>query len=311
MEFNLKTNKEVKHDACYLSRVETDNIKLVGYSSDDLAKPTDFPMTYKERVIYNGNMNSNRFGKPIKSKKQKREEKRNGLFSKSESLELDEWFVYLVDGENWYYKFVQDLSILKMHHSVKFLGIGRPNKGPNNVLQIKEKTTNDNYINRNEKADKSNKKKFYYLLNGIQYAFNKQKNVDVDFAGFNEVVFLGNELAKEYPLRDCIGNSLKYKKNILDGEFNCCYCEISLTKKNFTREHLLPRDRGGKNYKENIRPCCSKCNNEKGNLMLHTYIQMLNLQMLDVTGQDLIKLQTKIANANRLAKELENSIDKK
>jgi 5-methylcytosine-specific restriction endonuclease McrA len=92
----------------------------------------------------------------------------------------------------------------------------------------------------------------------------------------------------------------------------CCYCEIDLYYAlNYTRDHIIPKSKGGKGNKLNLKKCCSHCNSEKGNLMLATYIHMLNLQMLNVTGQDLIKLQTKIKNANLLAKELENSIDKK
>lgn len=225
------------------------DFKLTSYSSDDLPKP-DFPMTYKERVIYNGNMNSNRFGKPIKSKKERREENRNKLFSKTEPLELDEWFVYLVDGEKWYYKVAQDLSILKMHHNAEFLGIGRLNKIPHKII-------------------------------------NHNQAIQIE----SQPVKLIKESLNE-----------RYEKRYAGK--TCCYCEIKLNGNNGSKEHIIPKHRGGKI----TRPCCKDCNTEKGGLMLHSYIQFLNLKMLEVTGIELQKLQTKIANANRLAKEIENNL---
>lgn len=83
----------------------------------------------------------------------------------------------------------------------------------------------------------------------------------------------------------------------------CCYCECLLTDENRTRDHVIPRSRGGKAGK-NIKPCCAECNVEKGNMMLHTYIYVLNLQLLEKSGDDLKKLQTKIENANIIAKEI-------
>jgi hypothetical protein len=74
---------------------------------------------------------------------------------------------------------------------------------------------------------------------------------------------------------------------------------------NYTREHLIPKDRGGTNHNCNLRECCFSCNNEKDNLMLHSYIQLLNYQLSEKTGDELLKLQIKIKNANKLAKELE------
>lgn len=85
------------------------------------------------------------------------------------------------------------------------------------------------------------------------------------------------------------------------GTFLCCYCETPLTKDNFTKEHIIPISRGGTNRAGNLLPCCKDCNYERGNYMLQTYIQILNLNMLNCTGDDLVKLQTKINNANKIA----------
>lgn len=208
-------------------------IKLIGYSSD----------ACMERIIYNGNMNSNKFGNVRKSKLVKREERRNKLFSKEPPLELDEWFVYLVDGEKWYFKVSQDLNVLRMLHTVEFLGIGRPNQ-PVHKSDIKAE--------------------------------------------------------------------IKQIRNKLGEHGKCCYCEIKLTKEavtdptHKTKEHVIPRHKGGKF----VKTACYECNQEKGGLMLHSYIQMLNYQLSDKTGDELVKLQTKIKNTNRIAKELEDLANK-
>lgn len=233
MEFNIKSNKEIQHDSHYLSRNEPkdNSIKLIGYSSDDLP------------------ISAMRFGKLVKSKKQRREERK--------PLEFDEWFVYLNDNEKVYFKTNQDIPYLKtLHKEVKFLGIGRPNQ------PIHRPAFPTKYITENLK----------------------------------EAVF-GTE-------------PKSFDKKIIPNQYMglCCYCETPLNKGiNYTKEHIVPINRGGKGGK-NIKPCCYSCNQEKGGLMLHSYIQMLNLQMLDVKGDELIKLQTKIKNANILAKDLENNI---
>lgn len=96
------------------------------------------------------------------------------------------------------------------------------------------------------------------------------------------------------------------KKNLIDGMFNCCYCNISLTKDNYAREHIIPVSRGGSNELYNLKPCCYDCNYEKGNLMLHSYIQLLCLNQAEMKpGTDEYKItQTKIINANKLAIEI-------
>lgn len=93
----------------------------------------------------------------------------------------------------------------------------------------------------------------------------------------------------------------------------CCYCEIELDRNTVTRDHLLPVSKGGqgKDYgHENIRPCCSKCNSEKSNLLLREYIGKLNHKFakMSVTHISYDELQRKIINANKIAKEI-NSVN--
>ena len=40
---------------------------------------------------------------------------------------------------------------------------------------------------------------------------------------------------------------------------HCCYCEKQMTLQECTREHLLPKSKGGRI----IKPCCLECNQEK------------------------------------------------
>ena len=170
-----------------------------------------------------------------KTKKERNIQKRNQLFQKSAPIDLSEWFVYLVDGEKWYYKAAQDIIFLRTHHKeVKFLGIGRPN------LPVQRQP---------------------------------------------------NE-----PL-----------KSVYKSYGKCCYCDIVMTEPgrlptSCTKEHVIPKHKGGKITKS----CCYACNQEKGGLMLHSYIQMLCLLQADEKpNTDSYKLlQTKIINANEIAKSL-------
>ncbi|MBD2097328.1 HNH endonuclease [Trichocoleus sp. FACHB-591] len=47
---------------------------------------------------------------------------------------------------------------------------------------------------------------------------------------------------------------------------SCCWwCGCCLPPKKLTREHLIPRSRGGSNSLENLRLACFQCNNSRGN----------------------------------------------
>lgn len=48
----------------------------------------------------------------------------------------------------------------------------------------------------------------------------------------------------------------------------CLYCGKKVSFINFTLDHVIPKYLGGKFCWENIVVCCSKCNSEKGNLLL-------------------------------------------
>ena len=56
---------------------------------------------------------------------------------------------------------------------------------------------------------------------------------------------------------------------------HCCYCGKPLSRTDFSREHVLPKSRGGSNKKVNKLPCCKPCNNEKGAMTLDEYMNWL------------------------------------
>jgi 5-methylcytosine-specific restriction endonuclease McrA len=47
----------------------------------------------------------------------------------------------------------------------------------------------------------------------------------------------------------------------------CCYCEVKLRRDTKTREHVVPRSRGG----IETLPCCKACNNSRGKMALQEW----------------------------------------
>lgn len=70
----------------------------------------------------------------------------------------------------------------------------------------------------------------------------------------------------------------------------CIYCGKSIAPINFSRDHLVPRSKGGTGHPANIRPCCRPCNNEKGNLSLERYRALIR------THSDSYDKEIKLAN---------------
>lgn len=144
---------------------------------------------------------------------------------------------------------------------------------------------------------------FVYLINGVKHYWKKFTEFQNEIAEKNDIKYLGIE--KHQPFFEPKWSRTPSRNRIIDwSSYFCCYCETPLFYNNYTREHLIPSSRGGKNKQSNLRPCCKDCNTEKGDLMLHTYIQILNYQLFGKTGFTLIRLNTKIKNANMLAMEI-------
>ena len=47
----------------------------------------------------------------------------------------------------------------------------------------------------------------------------------------------------------------------------CHYCTSKVAYKNITMDHLVPLARGGRSTKDNLVPCCKKCNNLKKSML--------------------------------------------
>lgn len=52
----------------------------------------------------------------------------------------------------------------------------------------------------------------------------------------------------------------------------CCYCNKEMEGDDYTNDHLIALNVGGKNSQANKKPCCKKCNSEKGNLSPYQYL---------------------------------------
>jgi 5-methylcytosine-specific restriction endonuclease McrA len=79
----------------------------------------------------------------------------------------------------------------------------------------------------------------------------------------------------------------------------CCYCKKHLDETNYTIEHLLAIDRGGKNGKYNLRPCCSICNKEKSNLLLEEWLAILQDRRFALTEDEYKINRRKIARVTK------------
>lgn len=64
------------------------------------------------------------------------------------------------------------------------------------------------------------------------------------------------------------------------GTFVCPYCLKTLPLKYATRDHIVPRSRGGKSDPANIILCCKDCNSQKGSLTPDEYAQWKQLEFI-------------------------------
>jgi hypothetical protein len=158
---------------------------------------------------------------------------------------------------------------------------------------------------------------FVYLVDNERRYYKQYKEPHELLKGHERAIFLGIG-RPEQPIQKSAFTKLrpvikKVKSIVTAGGYLrklnkgiCCYCEVALTSYDHkisthkTKDHLIPKSLGG----TILAPCCFGCNAEKANLTLPKYIQFLNTKMLEVSGTELTKLQTKIKNANKIAIEL-------
>lgn len=103
--------------------------------------------------------------------------------------------------------------------------------------------------------------------------------------------------------------------NLIKAKYRCCYCG-GLLGKRATREHILPKSKGGSDYGKNICTSCFSCNNLRGNLEFSEF--KTKLQNLIISEPDLrFKWQTILINlenveeyANKMGDKLKKNVKK-
>jgi 5-methylcytosine-specific restriction endonuclease McrA len=58
-------------------------------------------------------------------------------------------------------------------------------------------------------------------------------------------------------------------------KFQCYYCKEYLTDLNRTKDHVIPKSKGGKLTKDNKVYACRKCNRNKGDLTIEEWMEKL------------------------------------
>jgi 5-methylcytosine-specific restriction endonuclease McrA len=56
----------------------------------------------------------------------------------------------------------------------------------------------------------------------------------------------------------------------------CKYCLVPLSLKDATRDHVIPRAKGGSNHKENTVAACDDCNNAKGDMDVKRFLRLIH-----------------------------------
>ena len=86
----------------------------------------------------------------------------------------------------------------------------------------------------------------------------------------------------------------------------CCYCNRPFDKKNkATKEHILPKSKGGDNTLKNLMPCCFECNNIRSDLTYKEFkavIRMLKRLMKKSVTYTIEDLNTMINNISKFDK---------
>lgn len=84
----------------------------------------------------------------------------------------------------------------------------------------------------------------------------------------------------------------------------CCYCgRLIVDIKIITKEHILPKSKGGNNSKYNLKSCCKHCNVWRGNMSLEWFkksvqraINLKNKDKNHYKNHSIIDLETMIYN---------------
>jgi len=92
--------------------------------------------------------------------------------------------------------------------------------------------------------------------------------------------------------RPTFGHPTKKAVLVRDG-FKCAYCNKPLTLKSITKDHVIPRCRGGKDSLLNVVACCSPCNGKKGDRTPKEAGMKLNVEPRLLTDDEKVAVITK------------------
>lgn len=68
--------------------------------------------------------------------------------------------------------------------------------------------------------------------------------------------------------------TFKYIEPIMPPHVFCCYCKKeTIELRDYTKEHLVPRSKGGNNTLLNKKPCCKSCSGNRGNDALQLWVR--------------------------------------
>jgi len=85
----------------------------------------------------------------------------------------------------------------------------------------------------------------------------------------------------------------------------CGYCGGIFTDTNLTRDHIIPRSKGGKDTWMNVVACCKRCNQKKDDQLLHeARMQLLYVPYVPTRAEHLI-----LANRSILADQMSFLMD--
>lgn len=137
------------------------------------------------------------------------------------------------------------------------------------VIRYLTKTKNDHYLYFTLK----NYKKYRWLLWLLM--FNKHyKSCRIyrkSHKYHRNVVVVG----LKYYGRNVKRRTNGYSKEYLEenpGDNHCIYCNTLLDQDNITADHIIPVSKGGNNSRINLIPCCTDCNEERGDEDFHKYL---------------------------------------
>lgn len=77
------------------------------------------------------------------------------------------------------------------------------------------------------------------------------------------------------PVRSQYQKQAIHRKLWKRDEHFCFYCQIPLTQKTRTIDHLTPTNKGGSNNLKNLVLCCQPCNQAKDNMTLAEFVDFV------------------------------------